>query len=510
LKLSVLIKGLALKEGNKGLEMDPDIVSIHYRSQTVLPGGLFVAMPGQSVDGHDFIQDAVNRGAAAVVVERPIGSEGVVVRVKNSRNALSAISSRFFQEPSLRLCLIGITGTNGKTTTSYLIENILKKSGYDVGVIGTVNYRYGGRVFENPMTTPESLDLQRILREMEVHGVTHVVMEVSSHAIDLDRAAHCYFDVGVFTNLSQDHLDYHKDMASYWVCKKRFFNKMLVSGPKKDMSIAVINSDNEKGSELYRTHGKGRISVAAKKTADISLKGFKSSLAGISGTLVVGKKEIGFNSPLVGGYNVENILCAAGVGVALNLPLDAVSSGIGETGYVPGRLEAIENEAGKYIFVDYAHTPDALEHALTALSEMKPSTSKLICVFGCGGNRDKAKRSLMGEIAGRICDRVVITTDNPRNEAPGDIIRQIEEGVKRSLPICFSGEEKKKKFNGKCYGVEADRKKAIALGIGLAEFGDIVLIAGKGHETYQIIGNQTFHFDDREAARNVLEEQSGS
>ncbi len=508
MKLSDLIKGLALGDGNRQLELDPDISSLHYRSQTVLPGGLFVAVAGQSADGHDFLQDALDRGAAAVVVEKPIDMKGVVaVRVKNSRNALSAISSRFFREPSLRLCLIGITGTNGKTTTSYLIENILKKSGHAVGVIGTVNYRYGGKAFKNPMTTPESLDLQRILKEMVVHGVTHVVMEVSSHAIDLDRVAHCYFDVGVFTNLSQDHLDYHQNMASYWDCKKRFFNELLVSGPKRERSVAVINCDHEKGVELYRSQKIRRISVGAKKPADITIKTFKSGLSGISGTLVAGKAEIRFISPLVGGYNVENILCAAGVGVALYLPLDAVSSGIGETGYVPGRLESIDNDAGKFIFVDYAHTPDALEHAATALSEMKTSNSKLICVFGCGGNRDKVKRPLMGEIAGRICDRVVITTDNSRDEAPGDIIRQIEEGVKKTLPRCFTAKEKMT-FKGRGYGVEEDREKAIALGIGMAEAGDIVLIAGKGHETYQIIGNRTLHFDDRETALNVLEQQS--
>ena len=508
MKLSDLIKDPAGLVKMNQWEGDPDIGSIHYNSRTVLPGGLFVAIKGLLADGHDFIKDALNRGAIAVVSEKTVESDAVVVTVENSRRSLAVISSRFFGNPSLKLCLIGITGTNGKTTTTYLIENMLKRAGFSVGVIGTINYRYGDTVFDNPMTTPESLDLQAILYEMNTAGVSHVVMEVSSHAIDLDRIAHCFFDVGIFSNLSQDHLDYHKDMETYWSCKKRFFTEYLNSGPKRTKAIAVINCDHEKGIELYQDISSEKISVGTEKGLNVRLAEYESGLKGIAGRIVTRRGDVFFTSPLAGGYNVENILCAVGAGVALDLPLDAVGLGIRDTGNVPGRLEFIENDKEKFVYVDYAHTPDALDHALNALSEMKAPESKIICVFGCGGDRDKAKRPLMGEIAGKYSDLVVITTDNPRTEAPADIIGQIEKGVKKTIPHFYTDLGNRGKTAGKGYTIEEDRKKAIDLGISLANSGDIVLIAGKGHETYQIIGKKINPFDDRKVAGWALQSRT--
>ena len=504
MKLSALIKDLEGLEKMGQRESNPDIDSIHYNSQTVVPGGLFVAMRGLLADGHDYIEDAVNRGTAAVVGERLVESNAVVITVKNSRKALAEISNRFYGNPSKELCLIGITGTNGKTTTTYLIENMLKQAGFKVGVIGTINYRYAGNVFKNPMTTPESLDLQKILHEMKAAGVSHVVMEVSSHAIDLERIAYCFFDVGIFTNLSQDHLDYHRDMKSYWNCKKRFFTQYLNSGPKWEKAVAVINCDHQRGIELYQQVSVKKISIGTEKGSDVRLAEYESSLKGVCGRIVTCRGDVPFTSPLAGEYNVENILCAVGAGMALNLSLDAVSNGIRETGNVPGRLEFIENDAGIFVYVDYAHTPDALLQSLSALSALKASESRLICVFGCGGDRDKAKRPLMGEIAGKYSDLTVITTDNPRTEAPVDIIRQIEKGVKKTAPRYYGDWESPGKVVEKGYAIEEDRKKAIYLAISLAGVGDVILIAGKGHETYQIIGGKIHDFDDRSVARQTL------
>ncbi len=484
-------------------EADPEINSIHYRSQALKPGGLFVAVSGHQADGHNYIDDAVRRGAVAVVSEKPVHSgRAVVVEVKNSRSALGNIAGRFYGDPSSCLCIIGVTGTNGKTTTTYLIESMLKEAGFNVGVVGTINYRYNGKIFPSPMTTPESLDLQEMLHEMQVHHVTHVVMEVSSHAIDLCRVENCWFDIGVFTNLSQDHLDYHESMDAYWECKKRLFTDLLTCGPKKDNAVAVINFDDAKGRALYHAFESKKISVSARGDAMVSLKNINSDCNGISGDIFSPFEKASFHSPLVGAYNAENIVCAAGAAVALNQPLRTVSAGIEKMHAVPGRLEKVSNDRGIFVYIDYAHTPDALDNALKALDALK--TSKLICVFGCGGNRDRDKRPRMGEIAGRWCDLVVVTTDNPRNEAPEDIIRQIEGGIKKTMPYQSVRKDFSKMIQRKGYVVEPDRKEAIRIGITAAQPGDMVLIAGKGHEAYQVIGSRTYPFDDRQVAEEIL------
>ncbi len=395
------------------------ITSIHYRSNEVQPGGMFFAIKGQQTDGHQYIRDAVSKGAAAVVVDAAqTGSnldalDAVIVSVKDTRKALAAASSVFYNNPSEKLYLIGITGTNGKTTTAYLLEHLLLENNIDVGVISTINYRYHGKVYANPLTTPESSDLQKILAEMADAGVTHVVMEVSSHGVALDRIYHCCFDMGIYTNLSQDHLDFHKTMEEYWSCKKRFFTNYLITGPKQNRAIAVINTDNPKGMELVSTmKGRNFVSVGANESSDVCARHMRFDQHGMSGSLKLADSDVQFKSGLIGRYNLENILCAAGAAIALKISPESAAQAIASFENVPGRLERITNDCDRHVFLDYAHTPDALENVLASLKEVIPG--RLICVFGCGGDRDKAKRPQMGEIAGRLSDFVVITSDNPR------------------------------------------------------------------------------------------------
>ena len=491
-----------------------EIGSIHYRSQEVKPDGMFVAIPGSTADGHDFIDEALKRGAAAIVVEKEIhpqasqsdgqpNTDAVMIQVSNTRQALANLSAAFYENPSERLVLIGITGTNGKTTTAYLIEGILQKAGYAVGVIGTINYRYAGKAFDNPITTPESLDLQRILAEMLSAGVTHVVMEASSHAIDLYRIQCCWLDIAVFTNLSQDHLDFHGDMQSYWASKKRLFTHFLDSGPKKDQAQAVINCDNPYGQELVQLLDIPLVTTGRQNGCAITPTVARCELSGIAGTIATPDGTFDFISPLVGEYNVENILCATGVAAALHLLPDTIKSGVEALSHIPGRLERIDNDTGRFVYVDYAHTPDALHNVIRALRDI--TTQRIICVFGCGGDRDRAKRPMMGEIAAKHCDLSIVTSDNPRTEDPQVIIDHILEGIKRVGGRAYSRSDVKNGFSSKGFVRESDRRCAIELGIQISQPGDTVLIAGKGHETYQILGKTTVSFDDREEARKALD-----
>ncbi len=481
---------------------NPEIKSVHYRSQEVKTGGLFVAISGRKFDGHDFIDEAIQKGAVAIVTQKPIQKNTVIVEVENTRKALAGIASQFYKNPSERMVVIGITGTNGKTTTAYLIEKILLSAGFSTGVIGTINYRYGDHCFNNPVTTPESLDLQRIMAEMVTNGVTHVILEVSSHAIDLFRIAYCQFNIGVFTNLTQDHLDYHVDMNAYWNCKKKFFTEYLVSGPKADQSAAIINCDNSKGKELAELFTAKVVTTGSSPDYMIHPYRIQSSLSGISGNISTPGGDFSFNSNLVGIHNLENILAATGVVFFLDLPKETIRSGIQQLNYVPGRLERIPNHTGRYVYVDYAHTPDALKNVLFAVKAI--TKGRIICIFGCGGDRDQEKRAQMGEIAGRTGDLVIITSDNPRSEDSLKIISQIIDGITRTSLKQYTLEELKIGFSNKGFVVEPDRRRAIQLGIAVAGWGDTILIAGKGHETYQIIEEQTIPFDDRIEAQKAL------
>jgi UDP-N-acetylmuramyl-tripeptide synthetase len=501
--------------GRQAFDPDPDIASIHYRSQAVQAGGMFVAIEGQTADGHDFIAEALQRGAAAIVAQKAwkdLIREGtpsattenapVYIQVADTRKALADLAARFYGNPSEQLVLIGITGTNGKTTVTYLVEGILVTAGFKTGVIGTINYRYAGKTFNNPMTTPEALDLQRILAEMQRAGTTHVVMEASSHAIELQRIRNCWFDVAAFANLSQDHLDFHGDMQSYWASKKRLFTEYLNRGPKKQTAVAVINCDDEKGSELLQELTRPVIKTGTAPAADIIAETSRCNFSGTVGRVSTPGGSFDFKTPLVGTHNIANILSATGVGFALRIPAAVIKAGLESATAIPGRLEGIQNRIGRFVFVDYAHTPDALENVLSALQSIAPA--RIICVFGCGGDRDKKKRLLMGEIAARGCDLTVVTSDNPRTEDPLAIIQQILPGTRRMQGREYSPAKITSGFEKRGYVVEPDRRRAIEIGIRVALPGDVVLIAGKGHETYQIIGKQRIPFDDREEAHKAL------
>lgn len=491
---------LELSEQRLAGSSDPDILSVHYDSRSVQPGGLFVAVKGLASDGHRYIQDAVKRGAAAVVAEK--GSsfdkpEIPLILVNDSRKALALAGAQFYGQPSGQIHLIGLTGTNGKTSTTYLIESIFTKAGLHTGVIGTINYRYGGKVFPNPMTTPESLDLQRILFDMVEAGVTHVVMEVSSHAIDLHRIMGLSFDTAVFTNLSQDHLDYHQTMDEYWSCKKRLFTEYLANTAPPKKPKAVINITDKEGVELVSLVSVPTFTTGT-DTADIRLENARLDIRGIEGELVTPMGRAAVLSTGIGQHNLENILCAAGAAVAAGVSIENIAAGLSDFN-VPGRLERVPNTKGFHVFVDYAHTPDGLLNVLTTLRPL--TEGRVITVFGCGGDRDNGKRPKMGGIAQQYSDLVIVTSDNPRTEDPAIIISHILEGLKgnRLDPDTLT-------IESKGYAVEADRRSAIVLAIKNAQANDTVLIAGKGHETYQILNTGTIDFDDRIEAIKALED----
>lgn len=480
---------------------EPDALSIsgiRYRSQDVEPGDLFVAVPGIRADGHDFIQTAMEQGAAAVVIREDRAGEvfkptdTAIVTAPDTRKALANIAARFYGHPSRDMRLIGITGTNGKTTVSYLVDRMLSAAGHRSGVLGTIHYRYGDIFLDASMTTPEAPDLQRMLADMRDAGITHVVMEASSHALApaMARLDGCRFDVAVFTNLSQDHLDFHRDMETYWGCKKRLFTEYLTGTPRP--GTAVINTNDPRGRSLASELAGPVVATGNSPNADVTARVHRNDVAGITARIETPDGGFDCRSSLSGAHNVENLLSAIGVGTALSLSLAAIKAGIESVAAVPGRLEKVIAGPGddRSVFVDYAHTPDALKNVLTSLRPL--TRGRVICVFGCGGDRDRDKRSKMGRIAASLSDLAVVTSDNPRSEPPLSIIEDILPGVRDAL-----GERNE-------FLVEPDRRRAIHLAIAEARPGDVVLIAGKGHETYQILGDRTIDFDDRKVALEAL------
>ena len=484
------------------LNPDPEIGSLHIDSREVQPGGLFVAVPGLKVDGHDYIDSAIARGASAVISQKPVALNVWNIEVENSRKALAALAGRFYGSPSEQLKIIAVTGTNGKTTTSFLIEKILLQAGISVGVIGTLNYRYRGKVFDLPMTTPESLDLQRILSEMLADGVTHVVMEASSHAIVLNRIDVCWMDVAVFTNLTQDHLDFHGTMENYWQSKKKLFTEHLFDGPKKDKAVAIINCNDPQGKLLYKEFPLA-MSVGFEDGYHVWPEIIRQDQTGMEGVVSTPEGMFKFETPLIGMYNVENMLCATGASLALGLSLNVIRSGIESVEFIPGRLQPIPNGVNRFVFVDFAHTPDALENVLETLRTL--TTDRIICVFGCGGNRDREKRHLMGQIAASMANICIITSDNPRFEDPVAIIEDILTGVRKQGLSPIEIDTTIISPSTKGYIIEPDRARAIETAIRISRHWDMILIAGKGHEAYQITGNRTIPFDDRLIAKQALE-----
>ncbi len=500
MRMRDLISRLPAKEiiGDPAVE----VRGLAYHSGNVQEGFLFAAMQGERQDGKQFIPEALSRGARSLLVDQALNLPGVVqLIVPDSREALARLAAAFYGNPSLSLTVVGITGTNGKTTTSYLIEAMLQEDGKNVGVMGTINYRYQGQIFLAPTTTPESLDLQRSLRAMHDAGVTHAVLEVSSHALDRQRVRACNFDVALFTNLTRDHLDYHGSMQNYFQAKQLLFTRYLTESEKKNR-FAVINTDDPWGRELSRIADGIPFRYGLKKGGEVWPEHITESPQGVKVRLVTPRGILDLESPLIGRHNIYNILAAVSVGEVLQLSPLSIISGIRKLERVPGRLERVLGVDGVRVFVDYAHTGDGLERVIETLREIR--SGRLIVVFGCGGDRDRGKRAIMGRVASSSSDLTVITSDNPRREDPLKIIEEVERGVREADRKKYLPADLSEDLDVPGYVVIPDRREAIRLAVRAARPGDTVLIAGKGHEDYQILGEKKIHFDDREEAALAL------
>lgn len=460
---------------------DTEISGISFDSRTVKPGDIFVALVGAKADGHDFLHDVAAAGATAVVVERRVETVQLPqLLVKDTRAALGKVSALFYNYPSRRLTVIGVTGTNGKTTTTYLIRSILDTAGKGAGLIGTIGYAAGDQASTALNTTPESLVIQRLLSEMSAAGQEYAVLEASSHALDASRVDNVTFAAAVFTNLSSEHLDHHKDMASYARAKGRLFELLSAD------AVAVINTDDDHGLRVAgRTKAK-RVTFGFRGSPDVTASDLDTGLTGSRFTVTSPWGELALRTPLPGEHNVYNCVAAAAVTLALGIEVSAVVRGLAELSCVPGRLEPIDAGQDFTVFVDYAHSDDALENVLKAVRRM--TEKRVIVVFGCGGDRDVTKRPRMRAVAEELADHCIVTSDNPRSEDPQAIIDQIMRGARDT-----------RKFT-----IEPDRATAINCAVQMARGGDVVLIAGKGHETCQIFADRRIHFDDREVARQAL------
>lgn len=473
------------------------VTGVRHDSREVEPGDLFVAVPGRTTEGARFAAAAKAAGAAAVAAEMPLDVGLPVLRVTDARRALGPLAEAVYGDPSASLKVVGLTGTNGKTTTTWMIDEGLTALGHRPALLGTIESRGPGVRTPAPYTTPEGDAIARFARQVVDAGASHLVMEVSSHALAQHRADAVRFAVAGFTNLSQDHLDFHGTMEEYFEAKARLF---LELSPE----VAVINVDDPHGVELARrvTAPTQLLRVSRLGDADLRVRSAVTDRTGIRVTLESGGHRAELWTPMLGEHNVDNLLLAAGCLLALRTPLDAAVQALERSGGAPGRLERVEGLEGVMVLVDYAHTPAALERALAALRPVTPG--RLFVVFGCGGDRDRGKRPQMGEAAGRVADVAVITSDNPRTEDPFAILDAIEPGVAAHLPRASHVQPVERG-----YLVHEDRREAIRWAIGEARPGDTVLIAGKGHENYQIRGTQRMHFDDREEARYAISAKSG-
>lgn len=467
-------------------DTNAQVLGIAYSSRSVESGFLFAALRGERCDGYDFIPEAISKGATTILSERSAPSELDInwVQVQEARRSLALCSANFYGHPSRRLIVIGITGTKGKTTITYLLESILKTSGSSPGVIGTISYRGPGLHRQAKRTTPEAPDLQRMMRDMVQNEAGYCLMEVSSHSLELERVTGIDFDVAVFTNLSGEHLDYHRSMERYFEAKKKLF---FLPGQKK--RTAVINMDNSWGKKLIDELHMGAITFGLKPEALVQAEDYFLSEKGIELVVKHPGGKINISSPLFGRPNLYNILAAVSTALVLKIPESEIVTGISSLEGVPGRFEKIKNSLGLHIFVDYAHNDDALRHLLESAKEL--ASKRVILVFGAGGDRDKSKRSRMGEVAGRMADHTVITSDNPRSEDPMDIIDEIERGMTKS------GNDR--------YEIIPDRKEAIVRALSLGQPGDYVLVAGKGHENYQVLKDKIIPFSDSEVIREWVD-----
>ena len=486
MKLGELMKLSGIVHDNNS---DIEITGVSYNSLKTQPGELFVCISGFSTDGHKYAKSAQDAGAAAILAERPLDEVTIpVIIVENGRKALSAVSAAYYGRPSDSMKVFGVTGTNGKTTISYLLRAIVEASGHECGVLGTIAYVYGGKTFESVNTTPESFELQRMFYEMkEEYSIDHCAMEVSSHSLALSRTDDISFDYSVFTNLTPDHMDFHTDFEDYFAAKKKLF--------QQTSDTSVINIDDQYGKRLYEellAEGKKVLACSVDdETAYYRAVIKDSSANGTSADIFAGQEKLGsvkINTP--GRFSVANAVCAIGVTLEAGISWEAAKAGIEQTRGVSGRFESVENSHGIPVIVDYAHTPDALEKIIKTAREF--TEGRVITVFGCGGDRDATKRPVMGEIAGRYSDFCVVTSDNPRTEDPHKILEDIIPGIdKTECP----------------YEVVEDRRRGIKRALKEWTQGDTVIIAGKGHENYQIIGTIKHHFDDKETAMQIIEQE---
>lgn len=481
MKLSDILKNVKgeLVQGS----LDLEIKDITIDSRKAEEGVLFVAMVGMTVDAHKFIPSAAEKGCPAVITEHECDlPHGITAyRVENARAALAVMAYNFYNNPSSKFNLIGVTGTNGKTSTTYFIESVLNSVNHKTGIIGTVEIRLGGKKQDfhfATSTTPDTLDLNKLFDTMARENADDVIMEVSSHALELKKVDGISFDIGIFTNLTQDHLDFHKTMENYCKAKAKLFGMC---------KYGVVNIDDNWADKIIENAACKIITVGIDKPADLRAENIKYLMDRVQFSVNIDGNPVDFELMVPGRFSVYNALSAIGAAYAMGIPVSSIQKGIQSIKGVPGRIQSVPNDKGFNVIVDYAHTPDGLENILNSVREF--TKGRVITVFGCGGDRDRTKRPIMGEIAGRLSDYCVVTSDNPRTEEPEAILKDIEVGIK---PVTDK------------YEMQVDRRKGIFAAIGMAEKGDTVVIAGKGHEDYEIFKDKTIHFDDTEVAGEAL------
>jgi UDP-N-acetylmuramoyl-L-alanyl-D-glutamate--2,6-diaminopimelate ligase len=486
MKLIDLLQHLHLIVPYQGI--NPEITSIENDNRKVQKGSLFICIKGYTVDGHDYAESAVNNGAAAVLAERELSLSVPVIIVKDTTRAMAVLADAFYQHPTKKMHLIGITGTNGKTTTSHLIEKIFSDVNRSTGLIGTMYTKIGDQKIETKNTTPESLVLQKRFHQMLEAGVDTAIMEVSSHALHMGRVHGCDYDIAVFTNLSQDHLDYHKTMDEYQHAKSLLFSQLGNTFDPNKPKYAILNADDS-ASEMYRKSTAAHVvTYGIDNDADFHARNIQMTSAGTTFEIVIKEKSYPINIQLIGKFSVYNVLASIAAAYVSKIPMNKIIDSIESVKGVDGRFELVNAGQEFTVIVDYAHTPDSLENVLKTIQSF--AQKRVFVIVGCGGDRDKTKRPLMAEIACRYASDPIFTSDNPRSEDPLAILKDMENGVP-----------------GKKYITIPDRKEAIGKAINNAADGDVILIAGKGHETYQIIGSEVYDFDDRVAAREAIEER---
>jgi UDP-N-acetylmuramoyl-L-alanyl-D-glutamate--2,6-diaminopimelate ligase len=486
--------GVKVVSGN----IDKEIEAVEYDSRKVNSKALFVAVPGFVTDGHLYVKDAISKGAGAVIVSdstagefKDIRNNGtVILSAPDTRRALSAFSAELFGNPTHKVPVIGITGTNGKTSITYMIESIFKDNGYVPGVVGTVNYRWNDKIINAPNTTPESRDLQEIFANMVAEGVNVIIMEVSSHALSLFRVEDIDFNIAAFTNLTRDHLDFHKSFEEYFNAKKKIFQ--LLEKSTKDNKAGIVNIDDEYGRKIFESaeYAYPVLGFGVSNGADYkpARKSISSTLHGVSYALEKPEGGIKIDLNILGSFQVYNSLCAFAVCHKMGVPVNIIQKGLRDLKGIPGRFDSIKSKIGFNVIVDYAHTDDGVQKLLLSAKELKPK--RIITLLGCGGNRDKTKRPIMGKTAVAGSDWVIFTSDNPRDEDPDEIIRDITTGLSE-----------------KNFEIITDREQAIKKAVYMAKKDEVVLLAGKGHEDYQIIKGKKTHFDDHEIAGKYIKER---